>query len=831
MNGLGAGQPNDRPMPSGRNMLDVNTRDIRRRMGASSVLLFLSDPIFEGQFRLVGEDGVQYPELVYGPIHGDNSTNPLLNGPEQLYAPDARNCEFLRHRSPIAVAETAMPEGSAYGDFVSREGVSSTIRLRKRFDGGFEAVFFSNYRSPTDVNKHRGAIASAWLDEVSSTFAGIRERMRSEASNLLPHIVRMGALTELLSSSLLPGGKTLKGEAAQASVDAYLDNLLKHVMSMCGLTTSTGAGSIHLAKKNEPCLILRRWVADSGRVSASRFDMLHLMGEGGIPTEGIIALAAHRGRAVLIRDLSRSSLRNLHIAPRTLSTLDNVTGELAVPMFASNRLVGVLNIESYADAPCLIDCWGLPVVWQAAQQAAFAVSIAASAISAEEQASAASDILRIPTASQNAASTDYLTQLSGVVQRHLDCCRVDTWMLDLEDGRLVGASRDSEGSAPRSPRTPRPGGWTNQVRTNQRPVWIDSIESSDSWVASQWNGGQWTPCNDGDAPTELNQEIIEGHVKQALVLPIFLTSEGTETKSGNDEVDGLIWVMNRIERAQPKLADMETATRLCTMLGLAMRWARFSRENEMRGIREGVLLFAHSLGHDASGRIIPHMRADLADFLRSRAPDIKEMRKTAREHEQLLAFLEAYFASLRWCATAKPVQPLQIGSANPLSITKAIELGKSVADIVTPQVDCEVTLDDGDPHVTGDVGLLSVLAFNLIMNAKEATRNGYSKAGKVVVSVQTGEAPTSDGRFARVGTEGPWVHLEVVDQGRGVAHPEWIRNLGRSRLRSGTARSGVGLLICDAIAAAHRGRIHGPVNRDDGCSGARIVYSMPRLRS
>ncbi len=160
--------------------------------------------------------------------------------------------------------------------------------------------------------------------------------------------------------------------------------------------------------------------------------------------------------------------------------------------------------------------------------------------------------------------------------------------------------------------------------------------------------------------------------------------------------------------------------------------------------------------------------------------------------EQLEAADAIYHEGRRLETLAQKLLELLELSDQPLTLTD-VALPEVFALLARLCRNVPLQLPEGGPTVRGDADLLADLLYNLVNNAVKASQPGQP------VRLLCAEA-------------GGWVRLTVADRGRGippgelsrVAEPFYMVDKSRARRQGG---SGLGLALCQRIAAAHGGTL------------------------
>src|SRR6185436_7505653 len=120
-------------------------------------------------------------------------------------------------------------------------------------------------------------------------------------------------------------------------LEVYLTSILGVAMAALELEPGTAFGTIHEYDRQTQTL---RRVAHCGDINVERAESQSVA-----TGEGIISWVAIRRKALLIGDLAHSKFGDIHI-PINSTKGKEVKSEVAIPIFAGEILLGVLNLES-----------------------------------------------------------------------------------------------------------------------------------------------------------------------------------------------------------------------------------------------------------------------------------------------------------------------------------------------------------------------------------------------------------------------------------------------------------------------------------------------------
>jgi len=127
-------------------------------------------------------------------------------------------------------------------------------------------------------------------------------------------------------------------------------------------------------------------------------------------------------------------------------------------------------------------------------------------------------------------------------------------------------------------------------------------------------------------------------------------------------------------------------------------------------------------------------------------------------------------------------------------------------------IEISCVLDPSNPRIIGDRLQLENLLVNLVINARDAMRDG----GMIEIRVSrlnAGEAGTPEGLFA---ASDPLVRLDVIDQGHGIMENDMDRIFDPFfTTKQKTGGSGLGLSVVHSIVVQHKGwiKVESAVNK------------------
>jgi PAS domain S-box-containing protein len=232
----------------------------------------------------------------------------------------------------------------------------------------------------------------------------------------------------------------------------------------------------------------------------------------------------------------------------------------------------------------------------------------------------------------------------------------------------------------------------------------------------RWRGPLYLKCKDGES-LEVEQDIIP-------------------TRTGGDQVTHFVIVARDVTRERELEAQVEHVQRLESLGVLAGGVA-----HDFNNILTAVL------GHAALARGRDGAGAD---------EELRQIEAAARQASELCDQMLAYAGKGRV-------------ETRPVSLTRLVEeLPRLLGVSTATGVNLRYELDPDVPPVMGDAARLRQVLMNLVINASEAIA---PHPGEVTVRTGTVQADAETLRQARVGADlppGPYVFLEVRDNGHGM---------------------------------------------------------------
>lgn len=495
---------------------------------------------------------------------------------------DAKLIGPIQHRPQVVThLRTLVKEyPEIFGTFSERESVVSCIRYECSDGTRPQMVLFANLSEHLTEDASEFPLIDQVFDELERHLPEIHASLDHEYAKALRQLTRlMRPITRL--SAL-----TSDSNVADAC-HSFISGLLDAVVTTMNVSQGEGFASIHLFEPDEEGGILRlaACTAPSDGL-AGYFKLFH--------RKSIVAWVALKEQPLMINDMRSSAFRHVRV---THEMYPNTLSELAVPMMAGDRLVGVINIETRSEnAFTRQDLQALQI---AASAAAIAYRVVQSmedfnrlARSAEAEASLAQTmkkqterLLKIAHDAANDINHDesYLSEISLVLKEWCGADRVEVWVHDQIENKFGSAGASYGGFKNSIP--PRPSGWTQFVFRSLACVWIDKIDRDSQTFRSRfWDvtASQWidSPRGDLTPPNQLNDVVFEEGVCCELGVPIVRQGKAV----------GVIWLKHDAERHElPEDELLSMLTMLTGQVALMLDLMALTEKREEREVRQAIV--------------------------------------------------------------------------------------------------------------------------------------------------------------------------------------------------------------------------------------------------
>jgi GAF domain-containing protein len=493
----------------------------RLQVEATSCTFYVRDPFWPDALRLVAMPGVKLIEPMYGFNFPRSAKSTPGQGDTQAFTVRITKEERLDASAPKRLAiERLDPERRRlFGNFVEREAVVCSAEILRTLEGQIEALLFVNFDREKQFDARLKGILNGMLDEVTTELPSLRNELeQSEAEELVQVVRILQPALDVVST---------RQEEWKSFLEGYFHSLLKVSLAATSVEPGRGLGTIHLYDEETSTL---RLAAMEGEIKHSERAQSVWARSG----HGIISWVAIRQNPLLISDLGNSEFGKIHIGLN-----ESVRSEVAIPMMAGERLLGVLNLESFErdafSAGCVRSLW-------------FAANRAAVAFELSEQVRINSDLKTLSDGLmelwrhwiEDGGTDSFLDELASLAATHVDADRCGIWRYnkDADCFEDFGLSY----RAP-MPTPPRGDGWSSIIRRSKRPIWIYSIGKRDAFRVWYWVPNFWTiePPTSRSVPDELSAGVVKEGVQALLGIPILL----------HDECVGVAWL--EYQRDSPKV--------------------------------------------------------------------------------------------------------------------------------------------------------------------------------------------------------------------------------------------------------------------------------------
>ncbi len=507
-------------------------------IGAASCTLYVRDPFWPDELRLIAMPGVKLTEPMHGFSFPPHSKRVVAEGDLEVFSSDSRSNETLREAADSPRDLIDPEKNFLFGDFVERESIKSSARLTHQVDGRIEAVLFVNFVEKRKFDKALKATLRKLLKELVKNLPGLDAELRSSESDALVQAIKMFPPTYQGSTKLHDWNQPLPD---------YLRSLLGVAFAALDLDTRTEFGTIHVYDRRTSTLQLAAHLGEVDTVRANSQSVA--------TGEGIISWVAIRRKALLIADFEGSAFAGIHIP---INTAEPVRSEVAIPIFAGEELLGVLNLESSKPNAFRPTC--VRSLWFAVNRAAVAQRM--SRIN-ERMKRLIDSLLELCGEAVGKGNGNFsLNRLADLAARELYAARCGIWRYDepSNDFELAGVT-----PAELQPKPPRTDGWSKYLLQLGWPVWINRGKTSSDFEIRYWSGAAWDqPPPDRKPPKEINS-TVKADVKSLLGIPI---------RVGHQYI-GIAWLgYERDQKTPPENELMKLATGFADYAGLVIEFSQ-----------------------------------------------------------------------------------------------------------------------------------------------------------------------------------------------------------------------------------------------------------------
>lgn len=489
-------------------------RYIREHHGASSCTFYVRAPTWTDEVKLLVMLGVKHTEQMYGFLYPPAASRVISSLPNQqginyeafedasIASGICQNLgESTTNIELTEILESLGRKQPLFGSFADLENVKSMVRLVFCDQFGVRAILFVNFEEKqTFTNKTKNSLIKD-AEHLESLLDDVETELTQKDKYCSVHLARMIESSQALARIGLQGSDRSPEDCFNTILDAALDSF--------NIGHSEGFGTVHLYDRETLSL---RLVGHRGAIDNLTQTAVHPLPEG----RGTISWVALKRRSILVSDLVKSPFKKLHI-----EIADGIRSQLAVPMFAGNDLLGVINLES--KRPNAFDPNNVSPMWYAATQAALACRQFEMTAENLELTELSNGLLRLSKGSHQKSAIDTLNELAELARSTLSADSCDLWRFDVASNnfdRQVGQSKPlyKVGDGPRDD------GWTHFVCRAKIPVWISEIESTTKFDVLFWDSVQqnWHKESRSNhcSPPEVNEQLIPQSVRSELGIPI-----------------------------------------------------------------------------------------------------------------------------------------------------------------------------------------------------------------------------------------------------------------------------------------------------------------------
>ena len=515
------------PRLSALQSLRIKAGILREELSAANCTLYVVDPVWPSQYRLLAMPGVGYPEAMHGfTIRAARAT--IGEGDPTLVV-TAGDSPF---RNPLLPGQNGNAHHILFGDFAHREGIESSVRARGHIGTKYESTLFVNFGQADRATWDVAERAHAFLREIEPTLHDVLDELTIlDATQCFPKMIRLAD----------PANSPLAHDLSTPDQQrAFFDKIASIALETLEVNQAEGVATIQILNRQRQCLEV---VGRAGCLKDGAGEPVSVLGH-----RGVACWVAQMGsRSALISDLSRSGFGNIHIP-----IMDGAQSEVAVPILAGGDFVGVLNVESIH--PDKFSDSALRALWYGAAKVALAFKL-------KEFTRANAALLEVcqRATSEPGHLSMALDSLAEIAADRMSASQCEVWLWDEQDECFVPC-----GSTAKLIDEPRHRGWTQLIQKRLTvPVWIDS--GSHEIRSSYWSDGMWWPLpgesglEAEDLPPDLHPVVIRQGIVGHLGVPVRV----------RHETHGVAWFRYAAQRTPPDSSDMRTLGSFIEQLGLA----------------------------------------------------------------------------------------------------------------------------------------------------------------------------------------------------------------------------------------------------------------------
>lgn len=535
-----------RPQPanSARDRLNEALESAMLDTGATSCTFYVRDPFWPDEMHLIAMPGVTVKEPMHGFTFPPHSKRVVAEGELEIFSADTRFKNELREDAGWPLDHIDEDKRFLFGDFVEREGIKSSARLTHAPDNHVEAVLFVNFAQTTTFDESLKDKLRQLLQRCVFELPLLQNQIRTEEGDDLIQAIRMFPPADEGSSSV----------PWEQSKEAYLAEILRVAIEALGLSPETTFGTIH--EYDRKTQILSR-VTHFGNIKVERAEEQSV-----VNGEGIISWVAIRRKALLIGDLKHSKFADIHI-PINLDRHREVQSEVAVPIFAGELLLGVLNLESFL--PNAFGPMCVRSLWFAVNRAAVAQKLSRINERIKFLVGSFQDLCREAVGKGGMAGLNRLAELAA---GELEAARCGIWRYDEYSDKFELAGVNPIDHRPQPPSSNGLTRFILQLYRSERlrsPVRIARSDNVVDFEVKCWNGEDWIdPPARIRQPTNLNLGVGV-QVRSLLGIPI----------KGRLNCVGVAWLEYEVDLEKPLVNEIvKLATKFTDYAGLVVEFSQ-----------------------------------------------------------------------------------------------------------------------------------------------------------------------------------------------------------------------------------------------------------------
>lgn len=520
-----------------------NTREqlesFKNQLNAASCTFYIRDSFWTNELRLIAMPGVKYTEPMHGfiPVY---TKRLLTEGSMEIFNFDAGSDKQRNEFIKISLDQIEPERQALFGDFVRREGIKSSARLIHKTDDGVEAVFFVNYDTVKEFDEPLKDTIRGLFKQLVDDLPALQDELREIEAKSINQIIRVFSNYAGSSSSLYEWERPWK---------EYLHTLLTILTeSIPELSADNGFGTIHIYEPETETL---RMIARSDNIDQDKyFPPLSIL-----KGEGIVSWVAVHGKALLIDDLEISPFKSIHWPVK-----DKIRSEVAIPIFAGNELLGVLNLESLV--PNAFQPIYVRSLWFAVSQAAMVYKLSQQ----ERLKNLSNGLLELYEEWVSKSSTNFsLNKLAELATEHLDASGCEIWHYDQNDYKnlfkLTGRCHSTDKSE-----IHRTAGMCHPIIKNKSAVWINQIMNDKDFSKHYRSDDGWNKTTDAEYfHDSINPTVTENGTRTLLGIPILVRKK----------CSGVVWLEFDHDKEDPPREDfMKLALGFAAHAGLGIEFSR-----------------------------------------------------------------------------------------------------------------------------------------------------------------------------------------------------------------------------------------------------------------